>query len=65
MSSSRNPDLKSRSWRVPESLAIRLKVVAAQTGRSAESIVVEALTRYLDDQDAAREADCRTFAEVG
>lgn len=53
--------LKTRAWRVPASLAYRLKQFALNRQVSAESVLVQALDRYMDDQDNAYEADPRTF----
>jgi hypothetical protein len=54
-------DVVGRFWRVPRTQAQRLKIAAAREGRTAESIVVEAIERSLRDYEAAYEADVRTF----
>ena len=51
----------ARTWRLPVSLAKRLKLAAAERGQTIEQTVVELIARHVEDQEAAYQADVRTF----
>lgn len=51
----------ARCWRLPVSLAKRLKLAAAMQGQTIEQTVVSLIARHVEDQEAAHQADVRTF----
>lgn len=51
----------ARCWRIPVSLAKRLKLAAATTGSTIEQTAIAAIERAVSDIEAANQADVRTF----
>ena len=54
--------MKTISVRVPDSVAVKLKLAARKQGRPQSAVIRDVLERYLDGDEAVRKGSCLELA---